>query len=42
MNRRNILSLFAITALGLAMLPGNALAQQKSLKDQLLESVRRL
>jgi len=25
-----------ITALGLALLPGNALAQQKSLKDQLV------
>jgi Lipocalin-like domain len=36
MNHFNILSLSAITALGLAMLPGNALAQQKSLKDQLL------
>jgi ketosteroid isomerase-like protein len=28
MNRRNILSLSAITALGLALLPGNAVAQQ--------------
>jgi hypothetical protein len=36
MNRRNILSLSAITALGLAMLPGNAVAQTKSLKDQLV------
>jgi hypothetical protein len=35
MNRRNILSLSAITALGLALLPGSAIAQQKSLKDQL-------
>jgi hypothetical protein len=36
MNRRNILSLSAIAALGLAILPGNALAQTKSLKDQLV------
>jgi hypothetical protein len=36
MNRRNILSLSAVTALGLAMLPGNAVAQTKSLKDQLV------
>jgi hypothetical protein len=36
MYRCNILTLFAITVLGLAMLPGNGLAQQKSLKDQLL------
>jgi hypothetical protein len=36
MNRRSILSLFGITALGLAMLPGNALAQQKTLKEQLV------
>jgi hypothetical protein len=36
MNWRNILSLSAITALGLAMLPGGAVAQQKSLKDQLV------
>ena len=35
MNRRNILSLSVITALGLAVLPGSALAQQKPLKDQL-------
>ena len=28
MNRRNILSLSAITALGLALLPGSAVAQQ--------------
>ena len=36
MNRRRILNLSAIAALGLAMLPGNALAQTKSLKDQLV------
>lgn len=36
MNRRNILSLSAITALGFAILPGNALAQTKSIKDQLV------
>ena len=28
MNRRNILSLYAITALGLALLPGKVVAQQ--------------
>ena len=36
MNRRNILSLSSIAALGLDMLPGNAVAQTKSLKDQLV------
>jgi Lipocalin-like domain len=36
MNRRHILSLSVITALGLAFLPGSALAQQKSLKEQLV------
>jgi hypothetical protein len=36
MNPRNIFSLSAIAALGLAMLPGNAVAQTKSLKDQLV------
>jgi hypothetical protein len=36
MIRRIILNLTAITALGLALLPGNAVAQQKSLKDQLV------
>ena len=35
MNRRCILSISAMTALGLALLPGSALAQQKSLKEQL-------
>jgi len=36
MNRRNIVGLSAITALGLTLLCGNALAQTKSLKDQLV------
>jgi Lipocalin-like domain len=36
MNRRIILSLSAITALGLALVPGSASAQTKSLKDQLV------
>src|SRR5665213_1649026 len=36
MSRRNILSLSAITALGLIMLSGSAFAQTKSLKDQLI------
>jgi hypothetical protein len=31
MNRRNILSLSVITALGLALLPGNAVAQQSDI-----------
>lgn len=35
MNRFHILSLSVATALGLALLPGSALAQQKSLKEQL-------
>ena len=38
MNRRDILSLSAITTLGLALLPGSALAQQKTLKEQLVGS----
>ena len=38
MNRRHILSLSVVTALGLALLPGSALAQQKSLKEQLTGS----
>jgi hypothetical protein len=38
MNRRNILSLSAILALGLALLPGNAVAQTKSLKEQIVGS----
>ena len=36
MHRRNMLSISAITALGLALMPGNAVSQQKSLKDQLV------
>jgi hypothetical protein len=36
MNRRNIFSLSAIAAVGLALLPGSAFAQQKSLKDQIV------
>ena len=36
MNRRSILSIFAMTALGLAFLPGSAISQQKSLNDQLV------
>jgi hypothetical protein len=36
MNRREILSLFVITAFGLALLPATAISQSKSLKDQLV------
>jgi hypothetical protein len=36
MNRRNILTIPAITALGLVILSGTAIAQTKSLKDQLV------
>ena len=36
MDRRNVLSLSAITALGLALLPTSAVSQQKSLKEQLV------
>ena len=36
MDRRTILSLFAITALGLTVLPGSAVSQQKTLKEQLV------
>jgi hypothetical protein len=36
MNRRNIFTLSAITALGLAAMPGIAPAQQKSLKEQIV------
>ncbi len=36
MNRRGILSLSAVAALGIALLPGGAASQQKSLKDQLV------
>jgi hypothetical protein len=33
---RNILRLAAISVLGLALLPGNAVSEQKSLRDQLV------
>jgi lipocalin-like protein len=36
MNRRSILSLCAMTALGFILIPGSAFAQQKSLKEQLV------
>jgi hypothetical protein len=36
MNRRNIISLSAMAALGLAMLPTGAISQQKTLKEQLV------
>ena len=36
MNRRSLISISAATALGLALLAGNAVAQQKSLKEQLV------
>jgi len=36
MNRCNIFNLSVITALGLALLPTNGVAQQRSLKDQLV------
>src|SRR6185369_15357593 len=36
MNRRNTLSLYATIALGLALLPGSAVSQQKPLKEQLV------
>ena len=38
MNRRSLLSLSTITALGFALVPGSAIAQQKSLKDQIVGS----
>ena len=38
MNRRNMAQLSVITALALTLLPGSTLAQQKSLKDQLVGS----
>jgi len=34
MNRRTILSISAMMTLGLALLPSNSIAQQKSLKQQ--------
>jgi len=36
MNRRNFISLSAITALGFVLLPDNAVSQQQSLKQQLV------
>jgi len=36
MNRRSIISISAMTALGLALLPGSAVAQQGTLKQQLV------
>lgn len=36
MNRRTILSICTMTTMALAMIPGGAVAQQKSLKDQLV------
>jgi hypothetical protein len=36
MNRRSILTLSAIAAFALALLPGNAVAQDRSLKEQLV------
>jgi hypothetical protein len=36
MNRRSVVNLTAITALGLALLPGSAVAQQKTLREQLV------
>jgi hypothetical protein len=38
MNRHSILSISAMTALGLAVLPGSAVSQQRLLKDQLVGS----
>src|SRR5262245_34350968 len=36
MNRRGVFSISVFSAFGLAMLPGNALAQQKTLKEQII------
>jgi hypothetical protein len=36
MNQRHVLSYAGITAVGLAILPSNAISQQKSLKEQLV------
>lgn len=36
MNRRSILSFSIVALLGFALLPGDAIAQQKSLRDQLI------
>jgi hypothetical protein len=40
MNRRSLISLSAIAALGLAVLPGIAVSQQKPLKDMIKLSIR--
>ena len=36
MDRRNILSLSAIVAVGLAVLPSSAVSQQKTIKEQIV------
>jgi|tagenome__1003787_1003787.scaffolds.fasta_scaffold20519679_1 hypothetical protein len=36
MNRRIVMTLSAVAAVGFALFPGNAFSQQKSLKDQLI------
>ena len=36
MNRRNILNVSILAVLGLSVMPGSTIAQQKSLKDQLV------
>ena len=38
MNRRSILSIPAMTVLGLALAPSSAVSQQKSLKEQIVGS----
>jgi hypothetical protein len=38
MNRRYIISVSALMALGLALLPSSAISQQKSLKEQLVHA----
>src|SRR5262245_21012451 len=38
MNRRSILGIFAMTVLSLTGLPGSAVSQQQSLKDQIVGS----
>jgi hypothetical protein len=40
MNRRSILGIAAMTALGLSVLPGSVVAQQKTLKEQLIGTWR--
>jgi hypothetical protein len=36
MNRRSILTISAVMAFGLGLLPGGAFAQQKALKEQIV------